>query len=427
MSLIINYLDFFPCHDCCQLFISKQILSEHNAKEHPGKGSKSDLSEKIVDESCTDYQFLDEEKQSDFREGEVYSCGECGQSYQTINELKYHVILHASKFECPIEECGCQYDQLSRLSIHVLNKHINTKNLQCLHCSQAFPTYDDLQTHLKHFCKEKKFKCYECGRQTIPTTFYWHNVNNINFLLQIKNSSRKRLSSRTCERWKRKNSSANFAARHSNNRVNSPFICDHTRKLMSVDGWTKNVALEISRLNSFYVAYFSSIEMSGHSSVLFAINHTRPVACAQLIWIRISGHFPFIQIKWILYSTFIKLFFGYFHFFLHQRKDVWGNYHLNANHSLYNFYLPAFFFTSTQCQLCDKKLQSRTSYRNHMKRHTEEKKHECEHCGKRFFTRYHLKLHQSKIHKTISAETASNSGGDLAQLIDDDSTMIIFE
>lgn len=56
-------------------------------------------------------------------------------------------------------------------------------------------------------------------------------------------------------------------------------------------------------------------------------------------------------------------------------------------------------FSHCQCTLCDKKLQSRTSYRNHMKRHTEEKKHECEFCGKRFFTRYHLRLHQSKIHK----------------------------
>lgn len=165
MSLIINYLDFFPCHDCCLLFISKERLNDHNSSEHVEKSTKllAGLSEKI-DESCTDYQFLDEDKQSDFKDGEVYSCGECSQSYQTINELKYHVILHANKFECPIEECGCQYDQMSRLSIHVLNKHINTKNLQCLHCSQAFQTYDDLQTHLKHFCKEKKFKCYECGR-----------------------------------------------------------------------------------------------------------------------------------------------------------------------------------------------------------------------------------------------------------------------
>lgn len=48
--------------------------------------------------------------------------------------------------------------------------------------------------------------------------------------------------------------------------------------------------------------------------------------------------------------------------------------------------------------MCDKKLQTRTSYRNHMKRHTEEKKHACEHCGKKFFTKFHVKLHASKIH-----------------------------
>lgn len=82
-----------------------------------------------------------------------------------------------------------------------------------------------------------------------------------------------------------------------------------------------------------------------------------------------------------------------------------------------------------QCTLCDKKLQSRTSYRNHMKRHTEEKKHECEHCGKRFFTRYHLKLHQSKIHKGAmigSSNDSNNDSVDLVQLMDD-STMIVYE
>lgn len=33
-----------------------------------------------------------------------------------------------------------------------------------------------------------------------------------------------------------------------------------------------------------------------------------------------------------------------------------------------------------------------------MKRHTEEKKQVCE-CGKKFYTKYHLKLHYSKIHE----------------------------
>lgn len=67
-----------------------------------------------------------------------------------------------------------------------------------------------------------------------------------------------------------------------------------------------------------------------------------------------------------------------------------------------------------------------------MKRHTEEKKHECEHCGKRFFTRYHLKLHQSKIHKGVVAAESNNDSNndsnsvDIAQIMDD-GTMIVFE
>lgn len=192
MNLIISYLDFYPCNDCCLLFVSKDKLNEHNASDHPEKGVVSELPEKI-DDSCTDYQFLDGDLQPEYKLGVSYACGECNQSYQLLEELKYHVILHANKFECPIEECGCQYDQMSRLSIHVLNKHINTKNLQCLHCSQSFTTYDDLQNHLKHFCKEKKYKCFECG---MIYNFHFHFHKHIlafSFILQIKSSSPKRL------------------------------------------------------------------------------------------------------------------------------------------------------------------------------------------------------------------------------------------
>lgn len=173
MSLIIDSMDFYPCHDCCLIFISKEKLNEHNGTVHADKAGKdlTNLSEKI-DDSCTDYQFLDSDMlQMEYKENETYSCGECDLPFQTIIELKYHVILHSSKFQCPIDECGCQYDQMSRLSIHVLNKHINSKNLQCLHCSLPFQTYDDLQAHLKNFCKEKKFPCHECGMLLNLSTF----------------------------------------------------------------------------------------------------------------------------------------------------------------------------------------------------------------------------------------------------------------
>lgn len=93
MSLIITYLEFFPCHDCCLLFLSKERLSKHNEHSHPLKNTKplAGLSEKI-DESCTDYQFLDEEKQADFKEGEIYACGECSQSFQ----VKHYITIKYS-------------------------------------------------------------------------------------------------------------------------------------------------------------------------------------------------------------------------------------------------------------------------------------------------------------------------------------------
>lgn len=74
--------------------------------------------------------------------------------------------------------------------------------------------------------------------------------------------------------------------------------------------------------------------------------------------------------------------------------------------------------------MCDKKLQSRTSYRNHMKRHTSDKKHECQYCSRKFFTRYHLNLHQSKMHKNQVKITPVVLVDEAADETDD---MIVYE
>lgn len=168
MNLIVNYVDYFPCHDCCLLFMRRELLVEHNLAIHgdqvpkDGSGGSDSDDAKAIDETYTDYQFLDDDKNNEYRD-ETYSCGECEATCTSLTELKYHVLLHSEKFQCPMYECGSQYKKLSHLSIHVLNKHINTKNMQCLHCSLAFQTYDDLQAHIKNSCKEKKYACYECG------------------------------------------------------------------------------------------------------------------------------------------------------------------------------------------------------------------------------------------------------------------------
>lgn len=58
-----------------------------------------------------------------------------------------------------------------------------------------------------------------------------------------------------------------------------------------------------------------------------------------------------------------------------------------------------------------------------MKRHTEGKKHACDYCGKKFFSKYHMRLHQSNTHRpNVSIkqpEIQDNNNDNLNQIMND--------
>lgn len=61
-----------------------------------------------------------------------------------------------------------------------------------------------------------------------------------------------------------------------------------------------------------------------------------------------------------------------------------------------------------------------------MKRHTEGKnykKHQCEHCDKRFISNHHMRLHQKNIHEQISVDFYpdfyDNDDDNLNQVVND--------
>lgn len=71
-------------------------------------------------------------------------------------------------------------------------------------------------------------------------------------------------------------------------------------------------------------------------------------------------------------------------------------------------------------------MQTRTCYRNHLKRHTAQKTHECSYCKKRFFTRYHINLHIRKVHEkgAVAAMAASTTTTGPILLDDDEDDML---
>lgn len=158
LDFIAKYIHFPTCNSCCLLFVSEEKLNEHNSCSH------SKITTIQFDESYTDYQILNEDIQSQTKSAEYYSCGECKIYKKNIGEIKYHVMSHAEKFDCPIENCGCQYSDFKHFCIHLFKKHINTKYLQCIHCNNSFQSYEDLQRHIKNYCTERRYECHECGR-----------------------------------------------------------------------------------------------------------------------------------------------------------------------------------------------------------------------------------------------------------------------
>lgn len=111
------------------------------------------------DESCFDYQFLEE---GGYEDG-VYQCGVCLELFDTSDDAKKHIVGHIDKFLCPEEACGCQYDLFARFALHILDKHINGKSHRCKYCETQLDSYDAMQAHLKNDCSERKYDCTHCG------------------------------------------------------------------------------------------------------------------------------------------------------------------------------------------------------------------------------------------------------------------------
>lgn len=147
---VLDYLDCSPCDDCHKIFVLKDDQLKHDCPKKKKKINDDDY----IDESCTDYQYLESE----------FTCHECSIEFSNFNTAKQHVVTHGKKFSCPFEGCGCNYEIWSRFAMHLNTKHLNAKRYQCKFCEVECESYDYLQAHYKGECPEKKFKCGHCGK-----------------------------------------------------------------------------------------------------------------------------------------------------------------------------------------------------------------------------------------------------------------------
>ncbi|CAF1073385.1 unnamed protein product [Rotaria sp. Silwood1] len=89
-------------------------------------------------------------------ENRLYSCTDCGKSFQTSSGLKQHRNIHSSVKPWKCEFCTKSYTQFSNLCRHK-RSHANARTqIDCRDCGQSFQSHVALNKH-RSSCKERHF------------------------------------------------------------------------------------------------------------------------------------------------------------------------------------------------------------------------------------------------------------------------------
>ncbi|CAF1271353.1 unnamed protein product [Didymodactylos carnosus] len=132
-------------------------------------------------------------------ENRLYSCNDCGKSFQTSSGLKQHRNIHSSVKPWKCEYCPKSYTQFSNLCRHK-RSHANARTqIECKGCGQSFQSHVALNKHRKWFLLFSIFTHSQSSASTpslIPVTLPCMPTQfTINTMAQVALNNRDRDSS----------------------------------------------------------------------------------------------------------------------------------------------------------------------------------------------------------------------------------------
>ncbi|NWW98610.1 ZBT12 protein, partial [Caloenas nicobarica] len=86
-------------------------------------------------------------------------CGKCGESFQGVEKLVFHMRAQHFVFMCP--RCGKQFNHSSNLNRH-MNVHRGVKSHGCGVCGKSFTQKSTLHDHMNLHSGERPYRCSYC-------------------------------------------------------------------------------------------------------------------------------------------------------------------------------------------------------------------------------------------------------------------------
>ncbi|XP_049547194.1 zinc finger protein ZFP2-like [Anopheles darlingi] len=154
-NILLEHMSFYSCEVCHSLYLNEEERNEH----YQACANSFANNDEILSERG---QHLDDG-------GGL--CGVCNVSYVNSEMLKHHMVLtHLGKFSCPFADCGCEYNSMAPLALHITNKHIQSaETTRCLRCKEEI-TRGCMEQHLESGCKAiPQFDCMHCDKKFLSS------------------------------------------------------------------------------------------------------------------------------------------------------------------------------------------------------------------------------------------------------------------